>query len=64
MLQLLLSDAEARELRAALATRLRELREELVHTEQRAMREELRALIEQLERIEGRLEELGPTAAA
>jgi hypothetical protein len=54
--ELKLSDREARDLRTALSIRLVGMREELVHTDDRAYREGLRDATERLEVVLQRLE--------
>ncbi|WP_437905213.1 hypothetical protein WME95_44085 [Sorangium sp. So ce327] len=65
MLHLELSEREADDTRTALSTRLVGMRDELVHTDDRAYRADLKAMIERLEVVLGRLEAIvaAPTAA-
>lgn len=65
MLHLELSEREADDTRTALSTRLMGMRDELVHTDDRAYRADLRATIERLEVVLGRLEAIvaAPPAA-
>lgn len=60
-----LSEREADDTRTALSTRLVGMRDELVHTDDRAYRADLKATIERLEVVLGRLEAIvaSPTAA-
>lgn len=51
-----LTDREAKDLRTALAIRLVGMREELVHTDDRAYRAGLKDLIERLELVQQRIE--------
>jgi hypothetical protein len=53
-----LTEREGRDLRTALAIRLVGMQEELVHTDDREYRADLKATIERLEEIQGRLERL------
>jgi len=46
-----IADEEARELRIALDIRLREMRNELVHTDDHAYRDDLRRSLERLEKV-------------
>ncbi|WP_437982595.1 hypothetical protein [Sorangium sp. So ce117] len=66
MLHLELSEREADDTRTALSTRLVGMRDELVHTDDRAYRADLKAMIERLEVVLGRLEAIvaAPTAAS
>lgn len=61
--QLELSDVEAEGLRTALSVRLLEMREELVRTDDRAYRADLKATLERLEGVFQRLEQVMTRAA-
>jgi len=50
-----IADEEAQELRIALDIRLREMRNELVHTDDHAYRNDLRRSLERLEKIAERI---------
>ncbi|WP_437763516.1 hypothetical protein WMF27_40555 [Sorangium sp. So ce281] len=63
MLHLELSEREADDTRTALSTRLVGMRDELVHTDDRAYRADLKATIERLEVVLGRLEAIVAAAA-
>lgn len=54
-MQIELSDAEAVLLRTALETRLREMRDELAHTDDRTYHAALKRDLESLERIDHRI---------
>ncbi|WP_437608049.1 hypothetical protein WMF20_45485 [Sorangium sp. So ce834] len=54
--QIELSEREARDMRTALSIRLVGMREELVHTDDREYRADLKAAIERLEAVLWRLE--------
>jgi hypothetical protein len=62
MIQLELSETEARDLRTSLSIRLVGMREELVHTDNREYRADLRATLDRLEVVLRRLEQLLPAA--
>ncbi|WP_437295919.1 hypothetical protein [Sorangium sp. So ce426] len=64
MLHLELSEREADDTRTALSTRLVGMRDELVHTDDRAYRADLKATIERLEVVLGRLEAIVAAPAA
>ncbi|WP_044967050.1 MULTISPECIES: hypothetical protein [Sorangium] len=64
MLHLELSEREADDTRTALSTRLVGMRDELVHTDDRAYRADLKATIERLEVVLGRLEAMVAAPAA
>jgi hypothetical protein len=53
-----LSEREARDLKTALAIRLVGMREELVHTDDRSYRADLKAATERLEALAARLDRL------
>ncbi|MDC3956167.1 hypothetical protein [Polyangium jinanense] len=55
-----IADEEARELRIALDIRLREMRNELVHTDDHAYRADLRRSLERLEKIAQKVGGSGP----
>jgi len=57
-IQLELSTREAKDLRVALSIRLVGMREELVHTDDRAYRADLKATLERLEVVFQRLEQI------
>lgn len=57
-MQLQLSKDEVRDLKLALDVRVRELHEELVHTDDRDYRKSLRDELDRLERLDGKLSEL------
>jgi hypothetical protein len=56
--QIELSDTEAEDLRTALSLRLLEMREELVRTDDREYRADLKATLERLEVVFQRLEQV------
>jgi hypothetical protein len=58
MIDLKLSDAEARNLESALARRVDEMMSELVHTTDRVAHEELKASYEKLDALHQRVTEL------
>jgi hypothetical protein len=62
MIHLELSETEARDLRTSLSIRLVGMREELVHTDNREYRADLRATLDRLEVVLRRLEQLLPAA--
>lgn len=57
-MMLAVTDEEARELSEVLDTRLREMRMELAHTDDRAYRSDLRDRYEHLERLLNRLKQM------
>lgn len=57
MIVLELSETEARDLRTSLSIRLVGMREELVHTDNREYRDDLRATLDRLEVVLRRLEQ-------
>jgi hypothetical protein len=60
MVNLQLSDVEARDLRTSLSIRLVGMREELVHTDNREYRDDLRENLDRLEGVLARLDKLLP----
>jgi hypothetical protein len=56
MIYIELSEAQARLLEEALGSHLRGLRDEIVHTDRRELREAMKVTFEELERIRARLE--------
>ena len=59
-----LTDVECRDLVEVIDARRRELQNELVHTDDRAYRQELRAVVERLEALEARLAQANPSPSA